>query len=355
MVAGAARPEAQPPGPEDEAEPGIHVPPAGAERVPRPACRSRPRHHGPIDRRHHLGPDRLQRRPAGPQNSPEHPGADRPWQRRQALRRPPLGAASARLLARGPPLERLLGVARLPGERPDRALEAGVLRPQPRQHRLTDRHPEVTLVVVGRIVDGGEAEAPAERRRLRAAHPEERPQPRPVDRRHRREAVETCPSGHVHQDRLGLVGRGVPERDVARVDLGRDPEERRPPGLARPRRQTRPGRQLEADHPRREPALCREANDRLGLGGRGRAQAVIDVRDHQPDPETGRQEPQEAEERQRVRPPRARHHQPPTAEPREPLRRLVVDGQRPADLAERPGDRGVTRWHAIAAMIPCAP
>ncbi len=209
--------------------------------------------------------------------------------------------------------------------------------------------------MVGRIVDRGEAEALRELGGLVAAQAEDRSQPGARGDRHPGETVQARPAQDVHQHGLELVGRGVAERDPGALAERRHLEQGRTPGVAGPLCEARTRRQIEATDMRLQTPLRRDLGDQLRLLRRRLAQPVIDMGDHQREIQRPTEELQERQERQRVGPAGAGDEEPLTAEPvlAEDPGGVLEEG--PAHLSEGLADRGVTRWHGIAAMIPCAP
>ena len=136
-------------------------------------------------------------------------------------------------------------------------------------------------IVVCRVVDGGEAEALGELRGLAARQAEERPKPRPVDGWHPRETVEAGAAENVHEHRLDLIGRRVPEGDQRATRHLGHLEEGPTSGIASPVRQPCAELQLETTQVHRQTSLSRDPGDQLGLRRRLLAQAVVDMPDHQ--------------------------------------------------------------------------
>ncbi len=66
-------------------------------------------------------------------------------------------------------------------------------------------------------------------------------------------------------------------------------------------------------------------------------------------------QPQKPEQRQRVGPPRTGDKHPLTADPGMLCGRPRALKKSPRELSEGLADGWVTWWHAILAMIPCAP
>jgi hypothetical protein len=262
-------------------------------------------------------------------------------------------------LAIGPHLQRLLGLARMRGRASERRLDARVELAERGEQLQPHAHARVGAIEVAGVVDERQAQPLGELAGLRALEREQRPQPAAqgvlvvprLELGHRGQASEARAAGEVQQDRLGLIRGGMPQRHEGRALAAGLLAERGAAGLPGARGEARPRGQLEAVERERQAAILGEAPHQRGLVGRARAQAVVDVADREPQPLAGREQAQEPQERDRVRPARAGHvHVDPAAGGTVGTERAGQRGRAQRSQAatarpQRAGDARVARWH----------
>lgn len=213
-------------------------------------------------------------------------------------------------LARGPLLQRLVGVAGLLGQPDQRTIDLAVALAQDREHAGPQPHAKLIGIVVARIVDELEADRDhqslGQLASLRASQREQRSQPGRLVHGHAREPIEPGPAREVHEHGLGLIGRGVGQHDRRRSELVRLLEQRSPTRLASARGHSGSGRQRQPRALKRQPELLRQTRHLRGLAGRLGAQTMIDMTHADLEPEPRTQRHQQAERRDRVCAARAR-------------------------------------------------
>ncbi len=199
-----------------------------------------------------------------------------------------------------------------------RAVEVRPLLAQERHDALADAAAPKTQILVRRIADHRQPLRGDVALDLGAGHLEQRAdevQPFGVDaggrhraerpaRRHRTEAARAGAPQQVVEQGLGLIGRGVAERDRLRVRRHRGASERDVARLARASRAL--FAELDAGDRAAHAESLRELERALGLARRPRAQTMIDHAHRQLEPQGGAHRDERIEQHARIGPARER-------------------------------------------------
>ncbi len=247
-------------------------------------------------------------------DAPQHARTHGPRQAIEIVERPvaSLGEITAALDLAGRPLaQRLVGVAGLASEPPERALDLGVALAQSGQHLGPQPHAKLVWIAVAGVVDELQTEPPSQLADLRARELEHRSQPRRLVDGHRGQPIEPRSTSEVHEHGLGLIGRRVGQDDRRRAELAGLLDQRVPASLASAIGQSWAERQPDSSRPELQPKLLGERGDHRGLAGRLDPQAVVDVADGELEIQARSQRPEQPERHDRVGSARTRDQESP--------------------------------------------